>query len=98
MSSNNAVILLKAQTYGDIKEGETMKFEKRPYSFDELKGGEVIVKAMYLSIDPYLVSTPVIRFPPRPPSTFPYVFVSLVILYLVVGFILLFLCFICCAS
>lgn len=55
MASNNAVILLKGQTYGDIKEGETMKFEKRPYSFDELTDGEVIVKAMYLSIDPYLV-------------------------------------------
>ena len=55
MASNNAVILLKGQTYGDIKEGETMKFEKRSYSFDELTDGEVIVKAMYLSIDPYLV-------------------------------------------
>lgn len=58
MSSNNAVILLKAQTYGDIKEGEALKFEQRPYEFPELKDGEFIVRAMYLSIDPYLVHPP----------------------------------------
>lgn len=54
-TSNNAVILLKGQTYGDIKEGETLKFEKRPYAFSQLKDGEFVVKALYLSIDPYLV-------------------------------------------
>jgi NADPH-dependent curcumin reductase CurA len=54
-TSNNAVILLKGQTYGDIKEGETLKFEKRPYTFGQLKEGEFVVKALYLSIDPYLV-------------------------------------------
>ena len=54
-TSNNAVVLLKGQTHGDIKEGETLKFEKHPYEFTDLKDGDFVVKALYLSIDPYLV-------------------------------------------
>jgi NADPH-dependent curcumin reductase CurA len=55
MVSNNSVILRKAQTYGKIEEGKTLVFEEREYDFGELKEGEIIVKTMYLSIDPYLV-------------------------------------------
>jgi len=54
-TSNNAVVLLKGQTHGDIKEGETLKFEKHPYEFTDLKDGDFVVKALYLSSDPYLV-------------------------------------------
>ena len=56
MASNNAVILLKQQTYGPIIDGETMAFKKRPYEFNELEEGDIVVQTMYLSIDPYLVS------------------------------------------
>jgi hypothetical protein len=55
ISSNNAVILWKAQTFGELKEGETLKFEKRGYEFKKLKQGEFVIKALYLSIDMYLV-------------------------------------------
>lgn len=55
MSSNNAVILLKGQTYGAIKKGETLDFVRRPYGFDKLEEGDIVVQTMYLSIDPYLV-------------------------------------------
>ena len=57
MSSNNAVILLKAQTYGEIKKGETLDFVKRPYEFDKLEDGDIVVQSMYLSVDPYMVSS-----------------------------------------
>jgi NADPH-dependent curcumin reductase CurA len=56
MSSNNAVILREAHTYGKIEEGKTLVFEKRPYDLGELKDGEFVVKTMYLSVDPYLVN------------------------------------------
>jgi NADPH-dependent curcumin reductase CurA len=56
MPSNNAVFLLKAHTYGKIKNGETLKYEERPYEFNDLADGEFVVKAMYLSVDPYMVS------------------------------------------
>ena len=55
MSSNNAVILLKAQTYGEIKKGEALGFVKRPYEFDKLGDGDIVVQTLYLSIDPYIV-------------------------------------------
>ena len=55
MSSNNAVILKKAHQFGPIKEGETLEFKKRSYDLKEPGPGEFIVKALYLSIDPYLV-------------------------------------------
>jgi NADPH-dependent curcumin reductase CurA len=55
MSSNNAVILLKGQTYGAIKKGETLDFVKQPYNFDILEDGDIVIQTLYLSIDPYLV-------------------------------------------
>jgi NADPH-dependent curcumin reductase CurA len=55
MLSNNAVILLKGQTYGEIKKGEALDFVKRPYEFDKLEDGDIVVQTMYLSSDPYLV-------------------------------------------
>jgi hypothetical protein len=58
MTSNNAVILLKAQTYGPVKKGETLVYKERPYEFPEPGKGEIIVKALYLSVDPYLVANP----------------------------------------
>lgn len=53
MTSNNAVILKKAHRFGPIKEGETLEFVKRPYDL-KLEDGGIIVKAIWLSIDPYL--------------------------------------------
>jgi hypothetical protein len=58
MTSNNAVILLKGQTYGPVKKGETLEYKERPYEFPEPGKGEIIVKTLYLSVDPYLVATP----------------------------------------
>lgn len=55
MSSNNAVILLKAQTYDEIKKGETLDFIKRPYELDKLEDGDIVVQSMHLSVDPYMV-------------------------------------------
>jgi hypothetical protein len=60
MTSNNAVILLKAQTYGAIKKGETLVYKERQYEFPEPGSGELIVKALYLSADPYLVDPPLV--------------------------------------
>lgn len=62
MSSNNAVILRKAQTYGPIVNGETMEFVKRPYEYDNLQDGDIVVQTMCLSADPYMVSSRVIQF------------------------------------
>jgi hypothetical protein len=58
MTSNNAVILLKGQTYGRVKKGQTLEYKVRPYEFPEPGKGEIIVKALYLSADPYLVVHP----------------------------------------
>jgi hypothetical protein len=55
MTSNNAVILLKAQTYGPVKKGETLEYKERPYEFPEPGKGEIVVKALYLSADLYMV-------------------------------------------
>ena len=55
MSSNNAIIVLKGQSTGPIVKGETLDYVKKPYEFDELQEGDVVVQAMYVSIDPYLV-------------------------------------------
>jgi hypothetical protein len=55
MTSNNAVILLKAQTYGPVKKGETLEYKERPYEFPEPGKREIVVKALYLSADPYMV-------------------------------------------
>ena len=58
MSSNNAVILLKAQTYGAIVNGETMEFVKRPYEYNDLQDGDIVIQTMCLSADPYMVLRP----------------------------------------
>lgn len=58
MSSNNAVILHKAQTYGPIVNGETMEFVKRPYEYNNLQDGDIVVQTMCLSADPYMVPSP----------------------------------------
>jgi hypothetical protein len=55
MSSNNAVVLLKAQTFGAIVNGETLEFKKCPYEFNGLNDGDVVVQTMCLSADPYVV-------------------------------------------
>jgi NADPH:quinone reductase len=54
MASNNAVILKKAHRFGPIKEGETLEFVKKPYDLPEPEEGGIVVKALWLSIDPYL--------------------------------------------
>ena len=55
MSSNDAVILRKAQTYGPIVKGETMEFVKRPFEYHDLQDGDIVVQTMCLSVDPYMV-------------------------------------------
>lgn len=57
MSSNNAIIVLKGKTTGPIVKGEVLDYVKRPYEFDNLRDGDIVVQAMYLSVDPYLVKT-----------------------------------------
>jgi hypothetical protein len=58
MSSNNAVILRKAQTYGPIVNGETMELVKRPYEYNDLQDGDIVIQTMCLSADPYMVLDP----------------------------------------
>lgn len=53
MSSNNAVIFLEPPTDFPVN-GEHLKFEKRPYSFEEPKDDQVILENIYSSIDPYM--------------------------------------------
>jgi len=67
MSSNNAIILRKAQTYGPIVNGETMEFVKRPYEYGDLQDGDIIVQTMCLSADPYMV----LPFASHPPYSHP---------------------------
>jgi len=57
MSSNNAIIVLKGQTTGPIVKGEALDYVKRPYEFNDLQDGDIVVQAMYLSADPYLVES-----------------------------------------
>ena len=52
MSSNNAVIFLAAPTEFP-EDGKHLAYKERPYTFDEPKDGAIIVKNLYLSIDPY---------------------------------------------
>ena len=49
MSTNNAVILLKAQTYGPIFKGETMDFIKRLYEYNDFQDGDFVVQTLWLS-------------------------------------------------
>ena len=58
MSSNNAAILRKAQTYGPIVNGETMEFVERPYEYNDLQDGDIVIQTMCLSADPYMVFYP----------------------------------------
>jgi NADPH-dependent curcumin reductase CurA len=58
MTSNNAIILKVANTFGPIIKGQTLTFEHRPCQFPELKDGEFIVQTMYLSVDPYMALFP----------------------------------------
>ena len=50
MSSNNAVILRKAQTYGPIVNGETMELVKRPYEYNDLQDGDIAIQTMCLPL------------------------------------------------
>jgi len=55
--SNNAVVYRKLQTYGPIKDGETLRFEERPYDLPEPGDGDIIVETMYCALDVFLVSS-----------------------------------------
>lgn len=53
MARENQTVTLAERPKGDVEIGKTFKLEKGPApTADQLKDGEILVEALYLSLDP----------------------------------------------